>query len=250
MMKYLAGNLPNAEHDAFEEHFFECEDCFAGLEDLRALQAELAGTRARIEADAPRKVTPWRRTWAAGLAAAAAVVIGLTALLLGPWKTPMGLPTVSAQLVEMARIDPPPYTPVRLRGATDEAQRQFRKTMESYTAGSYAAAIPGLEAAAKLDPEAPNIRFFLGTCYLLSERTGDGIEALQHVVDLGDTPFLEEALLLLAMGFLGNGDIESAMQHAEMVVSLEGDYQKQALEMTNEIHRIVEIGDAPPVHTE
>jgi anti-sigma factor RsiW len=72
--RYLAGGLDEAGRDEFEEHYFACAACFADLEKLRALQAELARSRVRVEAEAAadrRQPSRWR--WAAAAAAALAV---------------------------------------------------------------------------------------------------------------------------------------------------------------------------------
>jgi tetratricopeptide (TPR) repeat protein len=100
--------------------------------------------------------------------------------------------------------------------------------MELYPDGDYVSAIPGLEKAMELDPTATNISFFLGACYLLTGRTSEGIETLQHTVALGDTVFLEEAHLLLAKAHLHRGEFETARTELETVIGLGGDVAPEA----------------------
>jgi len=147
--------------------------------------------------------------------------------------------SLSPALAELARIEAPYYEPVRLRGATDEAQQRFRTAMESYTAGDYVSAIPGLEEATDLDPNAANISFFLGASYLLADSISEGIETLQHTVALGDTVFLEEAHLLLAKAYLHRGELGAARTELEAVIHLGGDFTAQARALLDELSQEV-----------
>jgi tetratricopeptide (TPR) repeat protein len=226
--RYLAGVLDEAEREAFEEHFFECERCLEELETLRAAQQLLIEPDAEMPAEL-RLFRP-RKLWvvASGIAAALAV-IGVSLTLLTP------KPELPAELLELATIEAPSYTPIRLRGAADEAQQRFRTAMEFYSTGDYLSAIPGLEEAAALDPNAPNISFYLGATYLMTDRTPEGVETLQRTVELGDTPYLEEALLLLAKAHLSSGKIEKARDELGRVLELDGDFSEQARTMLEQI---------------
>lgn len=226
--RYLLGQLDEADQEAFERHFFECNDCFAELEALRAVKV-------RLERDlegAPRlalRPRPSVRWWWWGLASAAVITIVVAGLIM--WtvaSAPPRLVELSPELAELARIEAPYYEPIRLRGIYDEAQRSFRTAMEFYAAGDYASAVPGLEEASDLDPSSPNISFFLGACYLLTDRIPDGIAELEHTVALGDTPFLEESHLLLAKAQINQGNLVSASTHLNMTIDLDGDLADEA----------------------
>jgi tetratricopeptide (TPR) repeat protein len=219
--RYLLGQLSEDERVAFEEHFFECDKCFGELETLREIRAQLAEKGGGSEASHLPRTTGKLWVLAAGIAATLiAVGVGLR----------LFLPTheIPSELVEFVRFDPPEYTPVRLRGATDEAHQRFRSAMELYSAGDFISAIPGLEEAFELDPNAPNISFYLGACYLLTGRNSDGIETLQHTIDLGDTPYLEEALILSAKARLVHGDVSGAKRAFEEAAELGGDFESEA----------------------
>ena len=227
MEKYLLDQLDDPEREQFENHFFECEECFARLEALQAAQRVLSEEPATTERSIVR---PWRsRSWRWAVAAAAVAVIGLSAVWwwLGSSPRPQTV-SLSPELAELARITPPHYEPIRLRGASDVAQRRFRTAMEFYSAGDYASAIPGLEEAAELDPDAPNISFFLGACYLLTGRTSEGITELERTIALGDTPYLEEAFLLMAKGRLATGDRIGAENAFEEAAKMNGDLRIEA----------------------
>jgi len=81
---YSAGRLGESEAEAFEQHFFACEDCWALVRAATAARASFAGTGEASAGTAPA-VRP-RRRWAVWLPAAglAAAVAGLA--LFGDWS--------------------------------------------------------------------------------------------------------------------------------------------------------------------
>jgi len=228
---YLVGSLDEHEQEALEAHLFECDDCFREAETLRGIQGRLA----ELQHDVPRIAMKPRATirwWWWALGAAAVMTLSVAALI---WWTaataPRQVAELSPELAALVRVEPPFYEPIRLRGASDQAQLRFRTAMENYASGDYASAIPALEEAARLDPDATNISFFLAACYLLTGRTSDGIVTLDHTIALGDTPFLEEALLLSAKANILSGHLDVARQHLKAVIELNGDLEDEALEL-------------------
>src|SRR5262245_62229449 len=75
---YLLGRLSEPARDAFEAHFFECEECFARLEAARLLQHELRTSGVRVSFASRR--TSYTRTWLATAAGLAAVAVGVGVL--------------------------------------------------------------------------------------------------------------------------------------------------------------------------
>jgi len=233
--RYLLDELSDADRDAFEEHYFECDQCLAELEGLRAVKVQLEKEQHSVPRLAQRPRTGVRWWWWA-LASAAVVTLAVTALMW--WMVASTLvqnAELSPELAAMTRIDPPYYEAIRLRGVYDEAQQKYRTAMESYAAGDYAAAISGLEEAADLDPSSANISFFLGACYLLADRTPDGIAELEHTVSLGDTPFLEETYLLLAKAHIGTGEFDAARPELQAVIDLGGDLAVDARSLLEQL---------------
>jgi FimV-like protein len=235
--RYLLDQLNEADREALERHFFQCDECFAQLETLRAVRERLERDRASAPGLALRP-RPAMRWWWMALATAAIVTIAVAAILM--WTVATAPPTVaelSPELAELAKIEPPYYEAIRLRGVYDEAQQTFRSAMEHYAAGDYTGAIPGLQEAADLDPSSPNISFFLGACYLLTDRIPEGITELEHTIALGDTPFLEETHLLLAKAYLQLGDLESARTHLNATIALGGDLADEARSMSGQLQQ-------------
>jgi len=222
--RYLLGTLIEAEQEAFEEHLVACTACFEEVTALCALKAELERSREQIMAESAVRPSPWRRPWVFAVAAAVVAV----AAGLGVWMRLEPTSAIRPELAELAAIVPPEYAPVRLRGSEDEAAGRFREAMELYAVGDWNSALPGLRAAAVLDPEAPHIAFYLGACALLAGETHEAIIQLQRTVDLGDTPFLEEALFYLAKAHLQAGDVTAARGALDKVILLNGDRSQEA----------------------
>lgn len=246
---YLTNRLSPEAQQEFEEHFFQCSQCFDQVQTVRATQAELAASQKTIRAEAPAQPAKLRWGWAAALAAAAVILMVVWVRLPTPEsQTPQAVvaPPVkrappmpgTLSLAEMARVDPPAYTPTVLRGPADEAARKFRDAMQHYTRGDCQAAIPGLRASAKLNPKAADASFFLAICYLLMDQTDSAIASLQKTIALGDTAYLEEAHFYLAKAFLGKGDLDSAQAEFQETVRLQGEHENKARELLQQVEAL------------
>jgi hypothetical protein len=110
--------------------------------------------------------------------------------------------------------------------------------MSRYGDGDLAGALPELEIASRMAPEAPGPRFFLGVCLLLESRVEEGVERLRQTVALGDTPYLEEARFYLAKGLLLGGDRAAAEAELDQVIALEGDLEGEARELLERLGTI------------
>jgi TolA-binding protein len=244
--QYLVGALSAPEQDAFEQHYFECPRCFEELDQHRLLQQALqqAEPDIRREAVAPRPSWNWQ--WGA-VAVAAAVML---ALALGIWYgRPRGAsPTVATpsspssqgpqraqpsvarppSLVELAKFEPPAYTPIVLRGPSDGARQRFQAAMRHYSKADYAGAIPGLRQVAALDPKAADSHFYLGICYLLVGQTDSGIQALKDTLARGESAYLEDAHFYLAKAYLRQWELTAAQAELEKTIQLRGEHESAA----------------------
>lgn len=253
--QYLTGKLTPADRDAFEEHFFTCPRCFEQLETCRAVRDELAAASKEIGAEAAAQTSARRWGWVAAAALAGlALVIGLwwfSTSLPEPKTPPVALkPVPGAQpqttppsspvpsLAELARVEPPAYVPVMLRGQEGEAAQQFRQAMEHYVRGDYRSALRGLEEAATLDADSPRISFYLAACYLLTDQTDAAIGGFQRTIAMADTPYLEEAHFYLAKAFLRNGDLHSAQDQLRKTMQLGGELRTEAQDLLRRVEAL------------
>jgi hypothetical protein len=254
--KYLLGQLSDAEREAFERHYFECSRCIEELQTYRALQEVLKQTAAVIQPEPilKRAVLPW--TWTAA-AAGVLLIIGIGYWLERP--RPPSLPPSATAVVpafkaeqplgpsvpplsELAEVRAPNYTPVILRGVPDEATQHFHEAMLHYVKRDYAGTIPGLYAASQLNSKAPDISFFLGICYLLTDQTDSAIAQLRRTVALGDSPYSEETRFYLAKAYVRKADFVAARTELKRVILLRGEREGEAREL---LHQLENLSEAP-----
>src|SRR5262245_52055473 len=228
---YLSGRLTEQEREAFEAHYFECARCFDELRMLETIRDVLPGVNPEIE---PRRTR--LAIWAPAAGLAAALVLTVAAVVLmrqsSPGNTPTSTkdttpvavpipeppkgqqpaPAVAAppSLEQLARVEPPRYEPLKLRGTPDEATQRFQRAMEQYRKADYAGAADGLRAAADLDPDGVHILFFLGVSHLMLGQDDAAIERLRATTARGDSAYLEEANWYLAKALLRRKDFGAA----------------------------------------
>jgi tetratricopeptide (TPR) repeat protein len=227
--RYAAGQLNQADTEAFEQHFFECENCYEALQDQGAMRAALSNApREELSPAAPSRAdfNPW---W---LLAAAVLVAGLGLVLwLAPWA---GSPTDQV-LIAASAVEAPPYEPSTLRSVVGEGELAFREAMAAYEEGDLAAAIPGLENAVALDEGLDKAHFYLGACYLLENRPEEAIDSLSHVAGFEDTPYSDWAHFYRAKAHLRLGDLDSALADLSEVISVGGELKSKAEEVLEQI---------------
>jgi tetratricopeptide (TPR) repeat protein len=245
---YLRGELPEAERDAFEQHCFECAACFDRLQVVR----DLKGMLRRDAQAAPRSVMPGARArppagWLAWAAGAAFVAVGAGMVLRNMTPPDGPLPTTAPvtpspartdpgtasppperpSLEELARVEPPPYAPLVVRGA-DPAESAFARAMDAYVRGDYAGAAEGLRAAIRDDFADVEAHFYLGVSELLLGRPEAAIREMEGVAASDDEAFVEAARYYAAKAHLAKGDVAAARRELQRVAGGDGDHKEQA----------------------
>jgi hypothetical protein len=112
--RYLLGELPENERDAFEEHYFECAVC---ADDVRAASTLVGTMRVSARQAKPflerQKARGWRK-FAAPLAAAASLAIGILSMQFG---------VVAPMQTQVAALKQP-FAPEELKLEETRAARQ------------------------------------------------------------------------------------------------------------------------------
>lgn len=249
--KYLLGALSEADQEAFEQHYFVCPRCFEELQTYRALQLELKRAVPAIRAEPAATRIGWKWAWVAA-AAAVVLAVGVGVWFRQPATVPPSPPGHVVQapkvqtptepplptLQELAQVQPPPYVPASLRGPEDEARRQFRQAMRHYMKGEFQAAIHGLRSAYELNPQLPDVTFFLGVCYLLTEQKDSAIDLLRQTIGLGESPYLEEAHFYLSKAYLRKGDVPAATKELKATIQLQGSMQSEARNLLHALEKL------------
>jgi anti-sigma factor RsiW len=248
-LRYLSGAMPDAERQAFEDHYFACDDCLARVQALQAAADVLAPLAAGAPVAAARVASSRRRSavppWAmaAGLAAVsvgAFVVLRSTPPVPPPVQpTPVAsLPAPSttpspAWLVALARVEPASYVPLLMRGE-DPAPRAFRAAMEPYLRGDFPAAAAALREVVRARPQDHVTRFYLGVSELLAGETDPAIDDL-GAVGGSDPTLVVAARFYRAKAWLRKGDITSALPELQAVATTEGPRAVEARRVLEEL---------------
>lgn len=251
--RYVLERLTEPERDEFEEHYFECASCFSQLQTALTVQAEL---RHQPPAPAHAGGVLLRRVWAWTPAFATLALLLVVAIwwysarkhassqqvsssrtIANPAVSGQSHPPLpaAASLEQLARVEPPPYSAVVLRGAEDEAHESFRKAMQYYSKGDYAKAIPSLRAAVKASPRTASFNFYLGACYLLTHQTDPAIESFGKIISLGDPAYSEQAHFYLAKAYLQKKDVSAAEDELRTTVGLGGSRAAEASEILRQL---------------
>ncbi len=270
---YVRDTLGPDERQAFEAHYFECDECARRIETYQDLHRAV-GTVAPAADIAARPAARVRPRWWVALPAAASVLIvgaAVTLWLSGPAPrapqsgastaqspAPSGAPPAppapatappgpaaapvpsAVPLSVLARVEPPSYLPARQpRAAPGEAAERFDAAMRRYMDGDYAGAIPGLRAAAGLRPDAPQYAFFLGVCLLLTDETEPAVTELERAIAVGESPFLEEAHFYLAKARLRQGQLGAAREQLTRTIERHGRLEKDARQLLAKVNALI-----------
>jgi TolA-binding protein len=157
---------------------------------------------------------------------------------------PKAIPNVPVQvqstpaapsLEELARVEPPPYSAVVLRGGEDESHETFHKAMQFYVSRDYTHAIPGVRAAVKASPQNASFNFYLGACYLLAGQTDPAIVSLRQTISLGDPAYSESAHFYLAKAYLRKKEVARAKDELQKTVQVHGSQEAEAAEILRQL---------------
>ena len=248
---YLLDRLSEPEREEFEMHYFECGSCFSQLQTGLALQTEL---RRQPAMPARARGASLLRAWVLAPAFATIIVLFSAGLwwysahnrppsqqVAAPPKVSPNVPvqiqaTPAAPSLEgLARVEPPPYSDMVLRGAEDEADETFHKAMQFYVSRDYTHAIPGVRAAAKASPQTASFNFYLGACYLLAGQTDPAIVSFRQTISLGDPAYSESAHFYLAKAYLRKKEVARAKDELQKTVQFHGNLEAPAAEILRQL---------------
>ena len=243
---YVLGRLAEPASSEFESHYFECPRCLAEVELL-----ETGRTHLLSDQNAPSGVRRFPRVMGA-VAAAAVVVIaaGVIRQFSSESAAPAGQPArnielpgtapsvpaaAAVDLRALGAIVPPPFNAPRLRDGSTASRRTFLTAMEHYERGDCQQAIGGLKTAVEQDPKSIPAHFYFAVCALQLDRNTQAADHLKIVVQLGESPYLEDAHFFLAKSHIRQGDLGTARRELQAVIALEGDRRSDASTLLNRL---------------
>jgi len=243
--RYLTGKLPEAETEAFEQHYLGCQSCFQELQFRHSAAIELK--RQPLVSSQPAAL-PWTTRWPWGLAAAAVLLLALASVTFlyrrqnseVNQKPPAHNEAGQEIIARLAQVDTaPPYVPLTIRGGkTGAAVERFQEGMRKYVQHDYAGAVGPLEESVRLDAELQPALFYLGISHLILDQPDEAVAQLSRLIRMEPNPYTEESHWYLAKAYLKKRDLGSAQKELEAVVTLNGPHlagARQALELISKI---------------
>jgi len=214
----VSGNLPAEPAIGLLDHVETCEACSRELD----LAARLVAAAER-RGDAAFALSPRRRWLRFAAVAAAVLVIGFLA-----WIRLDAARTRRA-IVELASLEPIAVSDVVLRGAEGNADpERYRRAIERYAAGDFAAAEGEFAALLADAPENPLVALYLGSARLQLGQPAEALPPLETAAERGEGLVQERALWYLAGAKLALVDGPGAIEVLERLLALEGDYEPNA----------------------
>lgn len=115
----------------------------------------------------------------------------------------------------------------RGRQAADSNRKLFREGMTSYVNGNYKEAREFLEQAAKVEPNAGDVQYYLGVCQLLTGNPESAIDTLKRARTMNSAAHKQAAHYYLAKAFVQTMKLQEAEDEfrsaSEMPGPLKGD---------------------------
>ena len=108
----------------------------------------------------------------------------------------------------------------------------FDRGMEAYRRGDYPNAVRWLKRAAAHAP-GPATLFFLGTSLLMTDDAASAARSLRAAVDLGESPYQQQAEVFLSKALIRIGDLDGAEREADRASRLGGDRAADAHDLAS-----------------
>jgi hypothetical protein len=189
--RYLSGKLPAESQEAFELHYFECDDCFARLKIAERLLAK----EVPIVAEGRKPFPVWSGlwTWKPVLAAVTVLFVVFSIILLIRHYHRMGL------LYEISAFSPPVYLTSETRSPGSD--NPLGRAMVFYSQGDYSQALALLK---KISSPAgnPQVVFFKGICLLLTDAPGKALREFDIIIGAMNPSYYDEAIYFKAIALI------------------------------------------------
>ena len=271
--KYVTGQLPEPEMNAFEEHYFGCDECFGAVQLGQAINFGAAKSVQPPKVIQMPARTQDRPRWIYPLAAAAALVvvtlIGWRAFVGQPSKpeiaqtpppsvqgpvlpasptTPAPEPQLLASNGDLSAVNPLTYRPSVMRGGNEDSADRFQHAMQAYLKHDYRQTVAGLASIPVAVPGSglpqdhvtdAGVQLYLGISQLMLNQDGDAVRSLRRAANYGDTPYLENAGFYLAKGLIRQKQYAAAVDQLERTVQLKGDRQAEAQQLLEQLNQLL-----------
>ncbi|MDQ1350083.1 MAG: hypothetical protein QG657_384 [Acidobacteriota bacterium] len=231
---YLADDLSEKKKEAFEAHYFQCDNCFAQLKLLERLFSK------EIPIIQTERKPSW--AWAWTLKPLFKPVLALASLLIVVVSTLWVVNNYrqGKYLESISKEEPPIYIRTETRDTLTDIQNQtFDQAMVYYNNKQYGAALEQLNSLEDNSPDTefnPRILFFKAVCCL---ETGDFQKAIKHfnvIIENKNPSYYDEAVFYKGIALLRLNDKKQALKQFQNLAT--GPYSHRAKAILEEINRI------------
>jgi tetratricopeptide (TPR) repeat protein len=145
------------------------------------------------------------------------------------------------KLSDLAQIEPHYFQSLNIRDGAlvSESEQLFERATIFYNQENYQQAINKLLEANQLQPNDANINFYLGICYLLTDKLNLAIQQFNIVINSQNVQFVEMSYWYLGNVYLLKEEGKQALNMFQKVVDMERDYEWEAKEMIEKIQFIL-----------
>lgn len=233
---YLADELTEKKKEAFEAHYFQCDNCFAELKLLERLYSK------EIPIIQTERKPFW--IWAWGLKPLFKPVLALASLLIVVLSTlwVVGNYRQGKYLESISKVELPVYIQTETRDTPPDFQNQtFDRAMVYYNNKQYGAALELLNSLDTVTPGAesnPRVLFFKAVCCL---ETGNPRTAIKHfdvIIENKNPSYYDEAIFYKGITLLRLNKKKQALEHFQNLVAASGPYSDRAKAIVEKINRI------------
>jgi tetratricopeptide (TPR) repeat protein len=248
--KYMRGDLPEAEQEAFEAHYLGCEECFGAVRFAEKVSVTMHHYGASIFAPAPAKLiaakpewlvklkSEWEdlyfafsREWRTAVPALAAYVLLAVALGLGYYKFTSNSQLANEQAFHveqpsamlptgqpgLAQLQPLAWSISEATEANAPLSERLAAAKVLYQNHNYFLTAERLAEVAKDFPESIETHLYLGISQLRAGQPEEGIKSLHRVLELN--PKHAAAQWYLAQAYLVQGDSVAAQSWLAMLAN-------------------------------
>lgn len=231
---YLDDDLPERKKEAFEAHYFQCENCFAELKLLERLYSK----------EIPIIQTSRKPFWAWGLKPLFKPILVLASLLIVAVSTMwiVGNYRQGKYLESISEVESPIYIQTETRDSPPDFQNQtFDRAMVFYNNEQYGAALELLNPLNASSPGAepnPLVLFFKAVCCL---ETGDPRTAIKHldvIIEKKNPSYHDEAIFYKGIALLRLNKKKQALEQFQNLTTVSSLYSNRAKAIVEKINRI------------
>jgi len=234
---YLARQLPDEQQEAFEMHYFQCDNCFAQLKvEERLLSKEIPVVLGQTT------IMPswlWPLNWRplAGMASLVLVVM-VSVLFLN-----RGDSGQSQLLFQLADVSAPVYMTTETRDsapALNPSGQRFQEAMQFYNQKRYSDALGMLNQVQPSDSN-PQVTFFKGICLLYSGAHSDAVTELDKIIQEMNPSYYDEAIYYKAIALIRQDKKAEALEQLKNLAEMFSPFSVRAKEMLDKIEGLPEL---------